>query len=103
MLNCRCLCFGHSDHQLKTMATFYPLAFGPIFAAHLQTDRRRPLDAGRSDSESRSALKKLSIESAFEQARVADRDMAACCISGVWLLHDYLNESHKISQDIDNT
>ncbi len=27
--------------------------------------------------------------------------MAACCISGVWLLHDYLDESHKISQDID--
>ena len=27
--------------------------------------------------------------------------MAACCLAGVWLLHDYLDESHTISQRID--
>ena len=27
--------------------------------------------------------------------------MAACCIAGVWLLHDFLDESHTISQGID--
>jgi hypothetical protein len=26
--------------------------------------------------------------------------MADCCLSGLWLLHNYLDESHKISQDI---
>ena len=30
-----------------------------------------------------------------------DADMAACCVAGVWLLHDYLDESHRISQGID--
>jgi hypothetical protein len=33
--------------------------------------------------------------------RLADGDMAACCIAGVWLLHDCLDESHTISQGID--
>lgn len=27
--------------------------------------------------------------------------MASCCISGVWLLHDFLDESHTISQSIE--
>jgi hypothetical protein len=29
-----------------------------------------------------------------------DRSMALACISGLWLLHDFLDESHTISQDI---
>jgi hypothetical protein len=29
--------------------------------------------------------------------------MAACCIAGVWLVHDFLDESHRISQGIDTT
>jgi hypothetical protein len=33
--------------------------------------------------------------------RVADRDMAACCRSGLWLAFNFLDESHRISQDID--
>jgi hypothetical protein len=85
------------------MSHFDPQAYGPVFAPLLETDRRRPLDAGRPDSEARSALKQLSVDSAFAHARVADDLMAACCVSGVWLLHDYLDESHTISQDIHNT
>jgi hypothetical protein len=27
--------------------------------------------------------------------------MASCCVSAVWLLHDYLDESHVISQGIE--
>ena len=26
--------------------------------------------------------------------------MAQCCLSGLWLLHNFLNESHEISQSI---
>jgi len=29
--------------------------------------------------------------------------MARCCLSGVWLLYDFLDESHTISQGIDTT
>ncbi len=81
------------------MAEFDPETYGPIFAPLLAIDRRRPLDAGRPDSAARAALKQLSVERAFNH--VADTDMAACCIAGVWLLHDFLDESHTISQSID--
>jgi hypothetical protein len=84
---------------------FDPQAYGPVFAPLLETDRRRPLDSGRPDSSVRAALKKLDARSAFahERTQPADAEMAACCISGIWLLHDYLDESHTISQDIDTT
>ena len=26
--------------------------------------------------------------------------MAACCLCGLWLLHDFLDESHSLSQEI---
>jgi hypothetical protein len=45
----------------------------------------------------------LSTESAFAHAQIADRDMAACCVSAVWLLHDDLHASHQLSQQIDNS
>lgn len=31
----------------------------------------------------------------------ADYEMAMCCLSALWLYHDFLDESHRISQDID--
>ncbi|MCE9529585.1 MAG: hypothetical protein K8T89_00360 [Planctomycetes bacterium] len=37
-------------------------------------------------------------ESCFPGLR--DRDMALACIAGLWLYHDFLDESHKISQDL---
>lgn len=81
-----------------------------MFGQLLETDRRRPLDAGRPDAGAAAALKKLSVEAAFAHAQLefgaqqpADADMAACCVSGMWLLHDYLDESHQISQRIDTT
>jgi hypothetical protein len=80
---------------------FDPQAYGPAFAALLAGDRRRPLDAGTPDRASREALEATSIESAFAHANVVDEEMAQCCLAGVWLLHDELDESHQISQDVD--
>lgn len=45
-------------------------------------------------------LNRLTPENAFPQ--VKDRDMARLCIAGLWLLHDFLEESHEISQTIKN-
>jgi hypothetical protein len=85
------------------MATFEPNQYGLVFAPLLSGDRRRPLDAGRPAADALGALEKLTVESAFAHARVIDRQMAECCLAGVWLLHDYLDESHKISQNIETT
>ena len=83
------------------MSDFDPHGYGPVFAPLLSIDRRRPLDAGAPDRGARSELSLLSLETAFEHERAVDRDMASCCIAGVWLLHDFLDESHAISQTIE--
>jgi hypothetical protein len=82
------------------MSQFDAHTFGPVLAPLLETDRRRPLDSGTPDASHRPALQALTTD-ALSHTSVADRDMAMCCISGVWLLHDYLDESHTISQAIE--
>jgi hypothetical protein len=83
------------------MGTFEPGKYGPVFEPLLAVDRRRALDSGSPDKHARGALESLSRRAAFAHAKVVDREMAECCISGVWLLHDFLEESHTISQGID--
>ncbi len=31
---------------------------------------------------------------------IGDADLAACCMSGLWLLYNFLHESHELSQSI---
>jgi hypothetical protein len=62
-----------------------------------------PIDAGRPCDAVLPKLKALNIESLFEPREVVDRSMAACCISGLWLWHNYLDESHRISQEIETS
>jgi hypothetical protein len=33
-------------------------------------------------------------------AKAKNRDFAAACLAGLWLYHDFLDESHSISQDL---
>ena len=62
-----------------------------------------PLGPGTPDRKVHAGLSALGVETAFAPNTVRDRDMAACCLAGLWLLHYYLDESHRISQDIDTT
>jgi hypothetical protein len=32
---------------------------------------------------------------------IADDDMARACLAGLWLYHDFLDKSHRISQEIE--
>jgi hypothetical protein len=89
------------------MTSFDPHAYGPEFAAVVDTDRRRPLDAG-SPGRAPDTLKRMTAESAFAHANAEfapsqpqDADMAACCLAGAWLLYDCLDESHAVSQGVD--
>jgi hypothetical protein len=90
------------------MNRFDPNVYGPVFAALLSGDRRRGLGFGRPDPGARSALEALSVQKAFAHAEAdsareqpVDAKMAQCCLAAVWLVHDYLDESHEISQRID--
>jgi hypothetical protein len=77
-----------------------PTCYAPALAELLQERRLPPLGPGSPDPAVRPRLQDLTVERAFAPHQVRDRDMAAACLAGLWLLHDFLDESHTISQAI---
>jgi hypothetical protein len=82
------------------MARFEPASYAPAIAALLHEARLAPLGPGKPNPTARGPLESLTIETAFAPARVRDADMAACCLAGLWLYHDLLEEAHRLSQDV---
>ena len=82
------------------MARFDPAQYASPVAALLGEPRRLALDQGEPN---RAAFDQLS---ALDEARlcdghpVRDREMARACLAGLWLYHDFLGESHRISQSL---
>jgi len=74
--------------------------YGEAFAPLLDNGRINPLGPGTPNQDAHAELKALTAEKAFAGKTINDHDMAECCISGVWLLHNFLDESHGISQGI---
>ncbi|MCA9238885.1 MAG: hypothetical protein KDA37_01740 [Planctomycetales bacterium] len=79
---------------------FDPAAYGPVFPQLIPADRRRALDEGQPVANVRDALDSLSVSTAFSGRAVTDLAMAQACLAGVWLVSDYLDESHTLSQAI---
>src|SRR5438874_1903751 len=61
-------------------------------------DRLPELGPGTPNQAIRDLFQALSVDRLFPQCR--DRDAALGCLSGLWLVHDFLDESHTISQDL---
>ncbi len=51
----------------------------------------------------RPQLEGLTMPGAFASRKLTNADAAQCCLAGLWLYHDFLDESHHISQDVDST
>jgi hypothetical protein len=85
------------------MSKFHPDDYGPSFSALLSVDRCRSLGPGKPNRAAYDGLRALTVETAMAGAPVADGDMAKACLAGVWLLNDFLDESHRISQSIGTT
>lgn len=83
------------------MGTLQPALYGPVIAEVLREERLAELGPGSPNQRVRPLLEGLTIEKAFTPARIADVDMARACLAGLWLHHDFLDESHEISQTID--
>lgn len=83
------------------MHAFDPASYGPVWSRWLDVDRCRPLGGGTPPPEVAEALEHCSPASAFAPHAVGDRALARCCLAGVWLLYDALDESHAISQQIE--
>jgi hypothetical protein len=73
----------------------------PTPIASLVVDVLPELGPGSPRQAAKSVLSSLSPESLFSGQKVADRQAAECCVSALWLLCDFLDESHAVSQDID--
>src|SRR5262245_46141144 len=77
-------------------------AYGPEIA-ELITERLPVLGPGSPDEARRSQLSALTVEKAFFGRQLVKQDAARCCLSALWLWHDFLDESHRISQEIETT
>jgi hypothetical protein len=82
------------------MDSFDAAAYGPVFAALLRAAPLSPLGPGRPDAARRPQLEALTGDDAFRPRRVVDHGMADACRAGMWLLFDFLDEAHRISQEL---
>ena len=79
-----------------------PLSFGPAVAALLKNDRLNELGPGDAVTALRPTLSALTPEMVAAPHTLKNRDMARACMAGLWLRYDFLDESHHISQDLEN-
>jgi hypothetical protein len=82
------------------VTSFDPTRYAPAIAELLREPRLPPLDAGTPNHNARVRLEALANDNAFAPYPVRDRDMADACRAGLWLYHNFLDEAHKISQEL---
>ena len=75
-------------------------SYGPVIDNLLAINTEMTLDGGEENSRARPLLDALTIDSAFSGQKIRDHELAECCVSGLWLRHNFLDESHTISQGI---
>jgi hypothetical protein len=83
------------------MRDFDPQRYGPVFAEIFAATRLAALGPGNPEHGMQATLQACTVEGAFGATSVRDAAMAACCVAGAWLYHDFLDESHAISQGIE--
>jgi hypothetical protein len=79
--------------------SFNPHNYGHSIA-NLLTDRMPALGPGSPNAATRSQLATLTTDSAFAGKQIQNHEAARCCLAALWLWHDFLHESHEISQEI---
>lgn len=73
--------------------------YGPAVEALLQGDRLPELGPGTPNFQVRPQLERLNPATLFPH-KIHDVEMPKACLAGLWLHHDFLDESHAISQEI---
>jgi hypothetical protein len=82
-------------------AWFDPSAYGPACESLLIGASLNELGPGSPDPRRLVDLETLTLESIAYGRPIHDPAMLACCHSALWLLHDYLDQSHRLSQEIE--
>lgn len=74
--------------------------YGPVIAAILAEERRAPLGPGVPNRCTEGRLAALAPADLFVPLPIRDELAASACLAGLWLYHDFLDESHAVSQSI---
>jgi hypothetical protein len=85
------------------MFAFDPQQYGPFVAEWIDHEHLCELGPGRPLPALQARLAGIGPESLFPGQVVRDVEMARCCVSAIWLWLDFLEESHRVSQQIDTT
>ncbi len=72
----------------------------PAVRELLAEERLPPLGPGVPNEAVRATLAALTPEKLLAPHRVRGPRFAECCLAGLWLYHDFLDESHTLSQSI---
>ncbi|MGF1581623.1 MAG: hypothetical protein ACFCD0_20025 [Gemmataceae bacterium] len=84
----------------KEASTVARTGYPPVIAELIEERRLNSLGPGVPNKDAYPKLRDLTTSKLFEGQTIRDSDMAACCLSGLWIYHNYLDESHEISQEI---
>lgn len=82
------------------MVRFDPESYGRSIVRLIDVQRLGQLGPGSPNRSARDELRLLDPDSAWKPHPVVDREMAKCCVAGLWLANDFLDESHSLSQAI---
>ncbi len=80
---------------------FDRLNYGPAIADLLGADRLPDLGPGTPNEPARPKIEALALSRTLCSQRIVDHVAAKCCVAGLWLWHDFLDESHSLSQEIE--
>ncbi|MEQ8847182.1 hypothetical protein [Botrimarina sp.] len=81
---------------------FDPEIYGRSLAEAIGDEPLMPLGAASPDASRRAELSSLAgrwREELSEEPGVGDRSAFNCCVAAVWLLHNFLDEAHALSQE----
>ena len=83
------------------MSSFDSKDYGPALKSLLAGAPLNEIGPGKQNSQALAGLQALTPESLAAGRILHDRQMALACIAGLWLRHDYPDQSHGISQGLD--
>ncbi len=83
------------------MTSFDLNSYGSIFGPLLAAAPVCSLGPGKPNRAKESELRAKSVDSAFTPNSIVDQAAAEACLAGIWLMHNFLDESHTISQSIE--
>jgi len=82
---------------------FDPKKYGPAIADLLIGDRLPELGPGAPNEPARPKITAVLLNRTLGGYKIVDQAAARCCLSALWLWHDFLDNSHSISQEVETS